>query len=175
MKKLISIVIIAIIVIVIVLIKPMTHTNNNNSNNKDDDIIIQEPENNEANIPEREEASYEEWLASSMIMSLTLQEDQFNIQGIYYKNKTELENKMDSQGVYVVYKAEGKQKVIYSKPLEKARNQKGTIDLYSQLLEYSTYEYKDINSININEYKTLEEEALNPLINQLLLVSLYEN
>lgn len=147
---------------------------NKNNTNQNTEVIEKENEAN-AEIVDKEEACYEEWLSAAMVSALTLQDDEFQINHIYYKTKTDLNNKLDSSGVYLIYTVDNQMYCKYSKPLSKERQKKGKVDLYTKELGFSTYDSINVDSLNFKNYKEIKANSLNTLISQSLLVSLYEN
>lgn len=170
-KKLI--ILIVIVCIILVFVAAITNHSNKKDNSKENEIIVENNAN--AEIIEKEDASYEEWLSAAMVSALTLNESDLDIQHIYYKTKTELSNKMKSSGVYVVFKSENKIKCVYSKPLEEENQESGTVNLYTQDLGFSTFESVNINKVNFTGYSEITVDSLTTLISQSMLVSLYEN
>ena len=154
--------------------------NSNNSSNNQDKNPTLENDNETIDTPnldvvEKKESYYEEWLAAAMCMSLTFYEDEFEILNIYYKSKTKLEDKMDSEGVYLIYKNSEGTICLHSSPLEKECTDEGVTNLYSQDVGFNTYEKLSVKKINFANYEEFEIDSLSKIISQSVLVSLYEN
>lgn len=124
---------------------------------------------------EKAEASYERWLAAAMMVSLPFNYSDVEVQHIYYVSEHEVEDKMESEGVYMVFTSEGDTYCIYCKPLSEQRTESGTCDLYTKDLGFASYEEIDENSINADDYEEIDVDSLSELASQSLLVSLYEN
>lgn len=155
---------------------------NDLTNNQNDEIKNDSTENDKETIDtpnldvfEKKDAYYEEWLAAAMCMSLTFYEDEFEILNIYYKTKTKLEDKMDSEGVYLIYKNSEGTICLHSSPLEKECTEEGVTNLYSQDVGFNTYEKLSVKKINFANYEEFEIDSLSKIISQSVLVSLYEN
>lgn len=131
--------------------------------------------NNSIGTVEKAEASYERWLAAAMMVSLPFNYSDVEIQHIYYVSEHEMEDKMESEGVYMVFTSEGDTHCIYCKPLSEQRTESGTCDLYTEDLGFASYEEVDVNSISVDDYQEIDEDSLSELASQSLLVSLYEN
>lgn len=129
----------------------------------------------ETEVIKRKEASYEEWLAAGMVTAISMRYPEFELEGIYLTAKTELSEKEESNGVYVIFYNDEMKMAIYSKPLAEERNESGTIDLYTKDLGFATFDEVSANEIQIVEYIDLQQEDLKDLIKQSLLVSLYEH
>lgn len=149
--------------------------NKMNENNQNDSNVTNEDEKIDVQITNKEDAPYEHWLASAIVMSLSMYEDQFDVQHIYYSDETKLENKMESKGVYVIYEVDGETFCKYSKPLNEENKEKGSINLYTKDLGFSTYESIETNMKNFSSYEEINITKLEKLISQSMLVSLYEN
>ena len=166
------------VICIFVLIGVLTILKNGNINeeeSEDESATCETEERQEMSIEQRANADYEEWLAAGMVTALSMQYPDFKIDGIYLTGRTELSKKENSNGVYVIFTAEGTQAAVYSVPLSEERTESGTIDLYTRDLGFATFDMKDLNAINKESYQQIEMNELDELISQSLLVSLYEH
>lgn len=126
-------------------------------------------------LTNRAEASYEEWLAAGMVVSVSMLYPEFDLKGIYLTGETELADKQTSNGAYVVFEVEGTQRAVYSFPLKAERTESGTTDLYTKDLGFSAFEQVDLERIDVATCRRVTMEDLDELIQQSILVSLYEH
>lgn len=125
---------------------------------------------------ERIDASYEEWLSAAVITSISMNTPDFELGKIYTATETTLDNKSESQGVYVTYQTAGEMKCIQSVPLEAGRsNETGTRDIYTDVIGYATYDEVAADSIDTTVWQSIETADLNTLIEQSERVVLYDN
>lgn len=132
-------------------------------------------EKGKAEIIEKQDASYERWLAAGMVTAVSMQYPDFEIQHIYLASENDIGDKMESEGAYVLCMSDGKQICIYSEPLEEERSDKGTIDLYTKDLSFATFEETDVDESALEQYTEVSMDDLSELISQSMLVSLYEH
>ena len=132
------------------------------------------PDNREE-IPEKREASYEQWLAAGMIMATSMYYGEVEITEIHITGETDLEDKFDSQGVLISFIENGSESVIWSKPLEEERQEQGTLDIYTADLGFATFDTVEKMPANLDNYKKMEISDFSELISQSLLVSIYEH
>lgn len=126
-------------------------------------------------IIEKNDASYERWLAASMVTAVSMQYTEFEIDGIYLTGETDLSEKMESAGAYIVFTADGTETAIHSVPLDAERTDAGTTDLYTRDLGFATFDTIDPSQIDTGSCEQIEMDELTDLISQSLLVSLYEH
>lgn len=122
-----------------------------------------------------QDVSYEHWLAAGAVTGVSMYYMDFELDGIYLASETPLGNHDDSKGVYVVFTSGGEKLVVKSVPLEDERSEAGTIDLSTENFGFATF---DVVEVSDDELKACEEvrlESLSSLINQLMLVTLYEH
>lgn len=132
-----------------------------------------EPSGETTPIPVKTDAAYERWLAAAMVIGISMEYPDFEIQGIYIASETQTANKFDSEGAYVVFSSGGENFAIQSKPLEAERTQAGTVDLYTGDLGFSTFDKVSVEQMDLSAMEAVEAEELNELIGQSILVSLY--
>lgn len=123
---------------------------------------------------EKAEACYEHWLAAAVVTGISLQYFDFEIQGIYYESEQPLEQAEQSLGVTVVFTGDGQELMIQSRPLTQERTEAGTMDLHAADLGFATFDVSAPEA-NVSEGKqSVSMEDLTELIQQSVLVSLYE-
>lgn len=135
------------------------------------DPVIQTPE----TIPQQKEASYEQWLSAGMVVGLSMSYPDFQPQAIYVTGETPLEDRMSSGGAVILFTSGGKSLALCSTPLEAERKTPGTVDLSTQVLGFATFDVVDAGAVDITGLTKVEIGALEELIGQSLLVSLYWN
>lgn len=138
-------------------------------------MISEEKGPSEIVVMNKREASYEEWLAAGMVVSVSMEYPEFELMGIYLTGETKLADKQTSNGAYVVFEAEGAQRAVYSFPLDAERTEAGTTDLYTKDLGFSAFEQVDPETIDTAACKQVTMEDLDELIKQSILVSMYEH
>ena len=126
-------------------------------------------------IVNKKQTSYEEWLAAAMVVAVSMEHPEFELKGIYLAGETELSEKQISSGAYVVFFADGIEQAVYSYPLDAERTEPGTVDLFTKDLGFSVFERVDPETIDTESCRWVTIEDVNELIEQSLLVSLYEH
>ena len=124
-------------------------------------------------IVQQADAEYEKWLAATMVMCVSMEYPDFELEAIYAASATALENKFDSQGAYIVFTAGGSRICIHSKALEAERTAPGTKDISSETIGYATFDQLDPNSVDFSSFEKIDLEDLTELFVQSLLVSIY--
>lgn len=125
---------------------------------------------------ERADADYEQWLAASVITCISMNTPDFELEEVYASTQSTIDDRMNSQGIYVIYQSGGETLCIQSKPLEQGRSgQAGTKDVYSELTGYASYEEVSADTIDVSQWHTVDMQELNTLIEQSERVVLYEN
>lgn len=152
-----------------------TNTNETNGQGQDKEVekVVEEP--GQVEIMEEEKASYERWLAAGMVTAISMEYQEFEIEGIYLASETELKQFKDSQGAYVIFTSGGVERAIYSKPMDEERNEVGTKDLYTRNLGFATFDNIAVDSINREQFQSIELGEIQELISQSVLVSIYEH
>ncbi len=125
-------------------------------------------------LVEREDASYEEWLAAGMVLGISMQYTDFTVDGIYLTGETALADGQSSQGAYVLFTAEGEARAIVSTPLEAERTDAGTRDLYTRDLGFATFDEIDPASVDTASCRQVTMEDLETVISQTILPTVYE-
>ncbi len=110
------------------------------------------------------EDPYENWLASAMIIGISMQYPDFEFLGIYTASQTPIADHDSSMGAYVVFKGNGETLALQSTPLSEERGDRGTSDLYVPAIGYATYDLIDPDSIPLAGLTELKIEALEELI-----------
>ncbi len=111
-----------------------------------------------------DEDPYENWLASAMIIGISMQYPDFEFLGIYTASQTPVSAHDGSAGAYVVFKSNGETLALKSTPLSDERSDKGTSDLYVPAIGYATYDLIDPNAIPLAGLTELQIEELEELI-----------
>ena len=124
-------------------------------------------------IVQQADAEYEKWLAATMVMCVSMEYPDFELEAIYAASATALENKFDSQGAYIVFTTGGSRICIHSKALEAERTAPGTKDISSETIGYATFDRLDPGSVDFSSFEKIELEDLSDLFAQSLLVSIY--
>lgn len=123
---------------------------------------------------QRQDATYEEWLATGMVVAVSLQYTDFEIKEVYLASSTEVKDKNKSKGAYVLYEAEGKEKLAHSLPLDGERTKKGTMDLHTTYLGFSTFDEVSKKKVDLKKLKKMDLDMVNDLMPESMTVSLYE-
>lgn len=126
-----------------------------------------------ATVVQQLEAPYEEWLSAAAVIGVSMNYPDFEIQGIYAPEQTALTDKMNSDGVYVLFTSGGKSLAVHCYPLEAERKTAGTTDLSTQNLGFNAFDLVDPALVDTASMRSYTIEELNDLIAQSLLVSLY--
>lgn len=124
-------------------------------------------------LPQLEEASYENWLAAAMVVGISMEYSDFEISGIYTATETELEDKKNSDGVYLFFKTVNETLVLHSEYLAGERAAAGTRDISSQVLGFASFDLVDSATVNTEGMRQIRLEELSKLIDQSMLVSIY--
>ena len=111
-----------------------------------------------------DEDPYENWLASAMIIGISMQYSDFEFLGIYTASQTPVSAHDASKGAYVVFKGNGETLALQSVPLSAERSDRGTSDLYVPAIGYATYDLMDPNAIVLTGLTEVSLEALEELI-----------
>ena len=139
------------------------------------EVVQEEPAQSVQTITSKKEASYEHWLAAGMIIGISLQYPEYEFIGMYTASETEISNSLNSKGVYVIFMSEGNEIAIYSKPIDKERTEVGTRDLYTKDLGYATFDEISLRNVSTDGLQKIEINGLSELIEQSVLVSIYEH
>ena len=126
-----------------------------------------------ADVVQRADAEYEKWLSAAMIVCVSMEYPDFQLEGVYAASATALEDKYSSEGAYIVFISGGERIVIHSKALEEERVIPGTVDISTETVGYATFDPVDPDSVDLDSLEQLPLEDLSELISQSLLVSIY--
>lgn len=126
-------------------------------------------------VEEKKEASYEQWLAGGMVVAISMEFPEFELMDIYLAGETDVSNKDDSEGVYVIFNTEGERLMAHSKSIAEERDVQGATDLYTEYLGFATFDLVEANVEKLQGYKRIELDELQELISQSLLVSIYQH
>ena len=111
-----------------------------------------------------DEDPYEDWLASAIIIGISMQYSDYEFLGIYTGSETPVGYHQESEGAYVIFMGDGEKRAIQSFPLDGERDDKGTVDLYVPAIGYATYEHIDPENIPVGSLKVRTLEDLEHLI-----------
>ena len=124
-------------------------------------------------IVQQADAEYERWLASALVVAVSMEYPDFIPDQIYSASSTSLEEKFRSDGVYIVFSSNGATKAIHSKPISGERSEAGTKDISSETIGFATFDFVDPSNINVDSMHRIALEDLGELIAQSLLISIY--
>lgn len=124
-------------------------------------------------IIQQAEAEYEKWLGASLLICVSMEYPDFELEGIYAASATDMEDKLSSDGAYIVFTSGGTRMAIHSVALEAERTEPGTCDISTEAIGYATFDRVDPASIDVEAMEPLALEELSELISQSLLVSIY--
>lgn len=124
-------------------------------------------------IVQRADAEYEKWLSAAMVVCVSMEYPDFQLEGLYTTSSTALEEKYDSDGVYIVFTSADTRIAIHAEALEAERTEAGTVDISTEVIGYATYDKVNPESIDFASMETINVEDLNELIAQSMLVSIY--
>ena len=124
-------------------------------------------------IVARKEAEYEKWLGASLVVCVSMEYPDFQLEGIYTSSATSMEDKFDSDGVYIVFSSGNSRMAIHSKALQQERKASGSVDISSETIGFATFDRVKPDSVASSTMEQIDIEALGELIAQSLLVSIY--
>lgn len=124
-------------------------------------------------IVQQADAEYEKWLAAAMVVCVSMEYPDFEIEAIYAASATKLEDKFTSEGAYIVFTSGGSRFAIHAKALEAERTTPGTRDISTEVIGFATYDQVDPDSVDFSSMEKIAVEDLSELIAQSLLISIY--
>lgn len=122
---------------------------------------------------QRVEAEYEKWLASALVIGVSIEYPEFELVGIYTETCTELQDSKLSKGVYVLFQNGGSDFAVYGMPLEEERTTPGAIDVGSMNMGLATFDVLDPDNIVVDGLRTYTMKDLEKTISQTMQLSLY--
>ncbi len=128
----------------------------------------------ELELETQEDAPYEHWLAAAVVSGISMNYPDFESVIYYSDGTTELSESNDSRGIYVTFTSGGEQICVYASPLQEERTETGTVDIYSEVIGYATFDFVDETDIPA-EYTEMTVENMNDLIAQSVRIMLYEH
>lgn len=128
---------------------------------------------NSTEIPQMVDAEYETWLASAMVMGISMDYMDFEITGIYAEKATALADKAESAGVYVTFTSEGTEYAVYSRPIEAERDEAGSRDISSTATGFATFDLVDMSEVPADPLVNYSIDELQDTIALSMLVSVY--
>ena len=124
-------------------------------------------------IVQQADAEYEKWLSAAMIVCVSMEYPDFELEGVYAASATALTDKFSSDGAYIVFTSGGTRMAIHAKALAGERTERGTMDISTETIGFATFDQVDPASVNLDALEQLELNELSELIAQSLLVSIY--
>ena len=119
------------------------------------------------------DAEYEKWLSAALLIGVSMEYSDFEVEGVYAASATSIADKMDSQGAYIVFTSGGSRIAIQAKPLAEERTAAGTSDLSTETIGFSTFDKVNPASVPFASLVQIPLDDLSTLISQSLLVSIY--
>lgn len=124
-------------------------------------------------VQQQVEAEYEKWLASAVILGVSIEYPDFELKGIYTGSCTELAASQSSEGVYVIFSSGGTELAVHSMPLEQERTTPGTIDIGTMNMGMATFDAVEPELVLAEELEAYSMEELEQTIAQTMQFSLY--
>lgn len=152
---------------------PEESTPESSNENSDESSTESSEESKPVELPQQVDAEYEKWLASAMVMGISMDYADFEIKGIYVPKATALNDKTESEGVYVVFTSGGSEYAIYSRPIEEERSEEGTTDLSSMTTGFATFDLVELTEVPAEYAVEYSIDDLQETIAQSMLVSVY--
>ena len=134
------------------------------------DLVSTNPSNGTVQWPE---ADYEKWLAASMVVGLSMEYPDFELTGIYTASQTSVQDKKDSEGVYIFFTSGGVPMALHSVALEAERTAKETKDISAQTVGWATFDLVDPATVTTESMTQIDLEELTELISLSLRISIY--
>ena len=141
----------------------ITKPNNKNEENKLE--LVEEEAAKKIELKDKANATNEEWMAAGVSVAISMQYSEFEIIDIC----------VSEEEVYIIFNSNGEEKAIHSVPLKEERDEAGTKDLYTKDLGFATFDEVPVEEIEIEKFRQVEIEDLSELIEQSVLVSIYEH
>lgn len=121
------------------------------------------------------EDCYERLLAAGVLIGLSMNYPDFELEELCYKEETSLSDKMSSDGVYAFFQSGGESLCIHAAPLSGPRSEQGTCDLQETTLGYASFDRCYMSYSELEGYVSLMDQDLSQQINQLYLLTIIEN
>lgn len=175
-RSLIAVIVIVLLILVTAALVLFWWLNRNDGENADNgqSSSAEEAQDTGSSIEleERTVASYERWLAAAVLTGISMEYPDFESVSFYFANETDLSDKASSAGIYVTFTVNGEEKCIRSLPLEAERNDAGTRDLSSEVINFASFDEVSASEIPA-EYSAVEIADINELIMQSARVMVY--
>lgn len=117
------------------------------------------------------QASYEQWLAGAMVVAATMEYPEYLPVSAYTLTETQLENKLDSSGVFLVISDGVQELILHSTPLAAERDTAGTRDLSTAQLGYATFDMVVMSPSDLGGLKEMSMDELMEMSIYAMLVS----
>ncbi len=128
----------------------------------------------ELELETQEDAPYEHWLAAAVISGISMNYPDFESVAYYASGTTELSASDNSGGIYVTFTSGEERLCVCASPLQEERTEAGTLDIYSEVIGYATFDLVDEADIPA-DYTEMTIDNLNDLITQSVRIMLYEH
>ena len=126
-------------------------------------------------IVQKADAEYEKWLAAAMVVCVSMEYPDFELEGVYAASSTNLEDKFSSEGAYILFTSDGNQIAIHANALEQERTAAGTKDISTEAIGFASYDFVAPENIDFDSMEEINPEDLGELIAQSILISIYEH
>ena len=126
-------------------------------------------------IVQKADAEYEKWLAAAMVVCVSMEYPDFELEGVYAASSTNLEDKFSSEGTYILFTSDGNQFAIHANALEQERTAVGTKDISTEAIGFASYDFVAPENIDFDSMEEINPEDLGELIAQSILISIYEH
>jgi len=122
---------------------------------------------------QRADAEYEKWLGAALVVCVSMEHPDFELEGVYAASATALEEKFSSDGAWILFSSGGSRMAIHAVPLKEERTESGTSDISTEAIGFATFDRVDPGAVDLASMEQLPVEELGELIEQSLLVSIY--
>lgn len=124
-------------------------------------------------LAQQTEADYEKWLGAALVVCVSMEYPDFELEGVYAASSTALADKFSSDGAYILFTSGGSSMAIHAAALTEERTDRGTTDISTETIGYATFDPVDPTSVDWSALEALDVEELSDLIAQSLLVRIY--
>lgn len=124
-------------------------------------------------MPQQTQADYENWLAAAMVVCVSMEYPDFQLEGIYATSVTSLEDKFSSDGVYIVFTSGGNRIAIHSAALDQERSTPGTKDISTETIGFASFDFVSPADLDLDILNNIPLDELSELISQSLLIRIY--
>ncbi len=118
--------------------------------------------------------SYERWLAAHDYLLTYVAYEQTAEPEIYLTGETDLANKSQSAGIYLLLTVGNQTVLLESKPLSAERTAPGTRDVSAPKIGYATFDEVPLDSVDLSAMEKVDYEQIKALVDAALLPTLNE-